>query len=683
MTVKRLLWLAVAVVLFGVSRPAAATTFAHDTFDGYTLGPAHEQGHGTGWDTAAQVQGSLCSTTSNLAVGGGESGPNWVDGGSGATIAPSVFSFPGLLVGADMLSVKKSNSDLRIFRSIDMTQAALAPFLNAAGRIGKGTVFFGLMMRLSTPAPANGHCGVHLYETLPGPLQKCSASKVGERAYFGDRNLNVQTNKPATHYNFERTTQGAAGAALWDTTIPFDQTPRLVVLEIQFNTSSTCDVGVNGPAKCPPCPIDPATNMPSLCNDTVTMWIDPSAGPTPPAGPAMGPHTVMDFAFDSFSLGAGQGSQLGQEGCDFGAIAITSTFADLFVLPTNDTCATATVIDLEPDVPVDVVGTTIGAVDDYTTFCADTTPASDGQDVVYQLNVADPGTLYMSLDSTSGSHPFDGAFEVRTSACTDEHNGQGQLTLCYHLYGSPPIDIFPGTYWIVVDSVGPPGDFTLSLALTAASCGDGVVNESAGENCEPTSSNDPGCYGLDDSAPCTVKPQPTQLETCPGMPEIIAGGESVVWGPFTTIGAVDDTIGSCFGTPPHNNPHGTDQVFQVTPSASGTLTLTIGVDPATGIAYCSEPSTCWSPSSQQFVGCPVDCWAGAIYVRTTCANPATEIACDWAYSLGPWDTNPTYFVEHVSVPVTAGTPYFVFVDGVSKPQIPHSAGPYYLAASLQ
>jgi hypothetical protein len=687
----RLLRIVLGLMLCTIVSPASATVFARDTFNlavpggspGYSVGKIHGQGFGTGWSADTQVQGSLCTSSSNTATGGGRSGFNWVDGYSGSSttadvIAPNVFTFPGLVLGTGMLSSKKSSSDIRAFRTFDVTQAALDAFRKGSSSIGNGTIFLGVMTRLNTPGTATGHCGVHLYETLPGPLSSCQAGKAGERLYFGDRNFKGAV--ASTVYNVGRTTQGGNGAAIFDTMTQFDSTAHLEVLRIRFNVSSACDAGVNGPANCTKCPIDPATNLPSLCNDEITYWLDPPAGPLPPTLATQGPHPVQDFAFDSVSIGSGQGSGGGQEGCDFGALTLTDSYADLFELPANDSCLNAEAIDLEPDLPVDVYGTTIGALDDYQTFCADMTPAADSPDVVYQLNVAAPGTLYMSLNDGSGAHPFNGALELRTSACADEHNGQNMRTLCYnqHSVGAgegDAIDIAAGTFWVVVDSIGAPGDFSLSFDLAPALCGDGVVNESVGETCEPTSSNDPGCFGIDDEFPCKVKPQPMQLEACPGLPEVIAAGESLVWGPFTTMGALDDTIGSCLG----GNRHGSDQVIQVTPSASGSLTLTIGVDPATGVAYCLEPSTCWNSG----IGCPAECWAGAIYVRTTCADAATQTACDWAYS-SPWDgPTPTFFVEHVTIPVTAGVPYFVFVDGISSSSLPHSAGPYFVEANLQ
>ena len=68
------------------------------------------------------------------------------------------------------------------------------------------------------------------------------------------------------------------------------------------------------------------------------------------------------------------------------------------VLPANDTCASPTAEDLSDGTHTVVDGSTICAIDDYQSYCADTTTAKDAPDVVYQLNVKDPGTLTISLD---------------------------------------------------------------------------------------------------------------------------------------------------------------------------------------------------------------------------------------------------------------------------------------------
>ena len=64
-------------------------------------------------------------------------------------------------------------------------------------------------------------------------------------------------------------------------------------------------------------------------------------------------------------------------------------------------------------------------------------------------------------------------------------------------------------------------------------------------------------------------------------------------------------------------------------------------------------------------------WDGGIYVRTTCDDSATELAC-----IDQLGDNAT---EVMQLAVTAGTTYYVWVDGYTT----ESFGAYQLASELQ
>jgi hypothetical protein len=68
------------------------------------------------------------------------------------------------------------------------------------------------------------------------------------------------------------------------------------------------------------------------------------------------------------------------------------------------------------------------------------------------------------------------------------------------------------------------------------------------------------------------------------------------------------------------------------------------------------------------------CWDYVLYARTTCGSAAApdEIGCS---------DNQVFDSETLTFPVTANTPYFVFVDGLDGN--PYSTGPFGLVIDLQ
>jgi len=90
------------------------------------------------------------------------------------------------------------------------------------------------------------------------------------------------------------------------------------------------------------------------------------------------------------------------------------------------------------------------------------------------------------------------------------------------------------------------------------------------------------------------------------------------------------------------NSESPDLVYVVVPDADGTLVLSLTSE-----------------------------WDGGLYVRTTCDDAGTEIACQ--------DQLGENATEVLSLPVTGGTTYYVYVDGYTT----DSYGAYDLSTELQ
>jgi cysteine-rich repeat protein len=153
-------------------------------------------------------------------------------------------------------------------------------------------------------------------------------------------------------------------------------------------------------------------------------------------------------------------------------------------------------------------------------------------------------------------------------------------------------------------SVQPPG------------CGDDLV--SPGEECDDGNlvSGD-GCDDL-----CFVEPL-VGNDTCPGFALALQGSGS---DPRTASVTTDTTpllaqyAGSCGGS-------AREAVYSVTPDIAGTLTAKL-----------------------------VPTYAAVLYARSDCTGAGTQLGCDDTLTSGALD---------LSFPVQAGTPHYLFVDGVS------------------
>jgi cysteine-rich repeat protein len=321
------------------------------------------------------------------------------------------------------------------------------------------------------------------------------------------------------------------------------------------------------------------------------------------------------------------------------------------VVEATDTCP-GNVVSLGTDQNVVLQGTTEGATDDYTTFCADTTPEADAADVVYQLEITAACTLTLDLQEDAG---FDAAISFRRGECDVRVGGDdcSNLSTSGETFSTHAL---PDTYFVVIDGVGATkGSFTLTVSCDAPACQDGVVNP--GEDCDegPDVAND-GC-----SATCEVEAQAAD-DTCDGTPVAIAGGETLFLPselPLFSLASAesnDDYIGTCM-----TETGGNDHVFHIQPSATGVLTVITGQNEA-GTAYCQPPGF-----DQP------ECIDRALYLRDADCEAGIEQACaNTVFETG---------VTTLTANVTAGEDYFLFVDGFNAES--YANGPYLLTIELE
>lgn len=283
--------------------------------------------------------------------------------------------------------------------------------------------------------------------------------------------------------------------------------------------------------------------------------------------------------------------------------------------------------------------------DDYESVC---TAGASENDNVYAFDFAIEGTLTISaLGVNGGSNP---AIYLQ-SVC-------GEDTFPAYCYpgstSAKKLEITQGTWYLIVDSTG---DYTIDVRLDAPTCGDGVVNP--GEDCDngPGVPED-GCVDPGDPNECTFGDLNPDFDVCPGESVPVGLGETWLLGHFNT-GYTDQNESNVCG-----NFDGFDRVYTMTPSASGTLRVEVGLDELGNVICAQDLNSPW-------------CWDHVLYARTTClpgqGNP-TEIQCDDVINDG------TEGAEALEFPVVGGTPYFVFVDGYDDSGL--SFGPYNLRITL-
>jgi cysteine-rich repeat protein len=178
------------------------------------------------------------------------------------------------------------------------------------------------------------------------------------------------------------------------------------------------------------------------------------------------------------------------------------------------------------------------------------------------------------------------------------------------------------TVWVVVDSktVEHYGLFTLDVSVTPSGCGDGFFVPSATEECDDgNAASGDGC-----SATCKLEPK-AGVDTCPGTPLVLSGvGAAPRRGSitFSTATLDADYSGACGGS-------SKEGVVRVTAPISGTLSAKIRNMPG-----------------------------GTVYARVVCNDPSTE------FLKTSGSTCPNVVHDVVTFQATAGTDYFLFVDGL-------------------
>lgn len=320
--------------------------------------------------------------------------------------------------------------------------------------------------------------------------------------------------------------------------------------------------------------------------------------------------------------------------------------------PANDTCGGAEYHIVEAGDSFSFPGTFAGALDDYQTFCADDDPQYSFRDVVYELDVQEPCTLEVTV-AGAGIAP---AVSMRSACETDE--------FCSYVPGDEFETVLSsvnaGTYYFVVSNLLDSGDaFDVSVTCEPPVCGDALLAST--EECDDGNAVDgDGC----DSS-CKLEVADPLTDTCSGASGVagisIAAGEikhvpSSAAEIRSTINASDSGTGSCMLVPDSADPDfptypSNDHVYRVTPSASGTLTVKLGYD-NNGVLYCGADESV-EPSYPY----PVGCYDRSLHVREgACEDIGAEIAC--AESQVSW-----WAPEVLSFSVTAGSDYYVFVDG--------------------
>ncbi len=326
----------------------------------------------------------------------------------------------------------------------------------------------------------------------------------------------------------------------------------------------------------------------------------------------------------------------------------------------NDECAGAIGIQLMADgVPAELDGSTATATDGHAPPCLDRTGSAD---VIFALELTEDCSLLIEVAPLDPA--YDPAFTLQ-SAC----DGFTVTDYCLNNNAAAPetlaAGLGAGSYFLVVDGAqGSVGQFHLTVVCAPPACGDGLLNSSAGEECDDGNTvGDDGC-----SDTCFFEPQLQPFDDCSNAesePPILIDQGQLLLAPSaaqfaTTLGASDSGTPPCVsdGTP------SPDHVAKIVPLVDGTLTATVGID-ALFQDVCEMNG---------FV-CGGGCFDLAIWATTDgCASAGNPVGC----SADPEDAHST---ETISFPVTAGQEYFVIVDGHQEP-LGCSSGSYLLALEL-
>src|SRR5262245_24183812 len=261
---------AALLIFAGALSAQPGILIAVESFD-YAAGPLSGSNGGSGWN-GAWFTSPLAQEDSRI-------------------VTPGIV-FGGLRsVGA---KARTPGDEVRTFRRIATDRPELQPLLDR-GRLGKDgtTIWIAFVMAISD-VPGNsslGYASIHLNDGV-GDLAKdiYGDKRNHQRVQIGDRNM-------AEVYYLGRVTNGAPGASGWDTTVPVDKTPRLLVTRFDFR----------------------------LGDESAALFIDPPLGKEPPLESAVVKGAMSDFRFDILQIGSG-GSRFAKEQADFDELRIGTTF---------------------------------------------------------------------------------------------------------------------------------------------------------------------------------------------------------------------------------------------------------------------------------------------------------------------------------------------------------------------
>lgn len=231
---------------------------------------------GTGWQTSAAHPGSLC-TGSDF----GDTGPAWVKipFSSNAIILSDFSPLPaGLTSLGNAASFPAATDDNgRTLRTLDTSPGSPACTLglcdassDLAGRpmLGAGTYFIGFVLASDRTDTTSIYGGGHLYQGAGQLGGNCGADKPNERILMGANNLQ-------TVLGVDRTTNGAAGASKWLSTVTLNTTPHLLVYKIENAVSDTLCSTPDGSGAAVSCPAGE--------REAVTLWVDAMTSSDAPA----------------------------------------------------------------------------------------------------------------------------------------------------------------------------------------------------------------------------------------------------------------------------------------------------------------------------------------------------------------------------------------------------------------
>ena len=257
--------------------------------------------------------------------------------------------------------------------------------------------------------------------------------------------------------------------------------------------------------------------------------------------------------------------------------------------------------------------------------------SSSGPDAIYTIKAPMDGVLSLEVPVAG----FNVTLGVRTSCPASSSANNTDVVGCANTTsddGGESLAVKVDkdkTYYIFVDGVSSSekGAFTLNVDVRPSGCGDNLV--SGNEQCDDgnTVSGD-GC-----SPTCTLEAL-AGIDTCPGFTLPLSGSGN---GPYTGVLSVDTSTmnanyaGTCGGT-------SKDGVVVVTPPISGKLTAKF-------------PGFGWQP---------------VLYARTTCNDAATEPLLGNTKTFTACDNDAVTWLSNIretNFNVTAGTPYYLFLDG--------------------